>query len=173
MWAFLVTNWKYRLVVRRTGMKSDRVREKYFVLLTQSLAWIAAKSAAPEVGPTGSFWTAWTLKIEAASSSTSPLTNRRDVIFQKTHAPIRRLKTANGNLRARFAASVQRKASTDRPECRTVWSSDLRRSNKQDNPRQLTCNNTPALPSQLYTIYCQHDTERFSFQCVSMVQNQS
>jgi hypothetical protein len=51
---------------------------------------------------TGSFWTAWTLKMEAVSFSTSPLTNRH-VIFQKTFAQL--------DDWARFAASVQKSTS--------------------------------------------------------------
>jgi hypothetical protein len=59
--------------------------------------------ATPDI--TGSFWTAWTLKIEAVSSSTSPLTNRHDVIFQKTFTQL-------GDW-VRFGASVQKRASAE------------------------------------------------------------
>ena len=100
--------------------------------------------------------------MEAVSSSMSPLTNRHDVLFQKTFAQL--------DDWARFAPSVQKRTSAQNV---LLYYSGVtnRTTGQQNNPRQLTCN-TPAQPPHLYSIYI-HPQNCFSFQCVPIVQNQS
>jgi len=110
--------------------------------------------ATPDI--TGSFWTAWTLKMEAVSSSTSPLTNRHDVIFQKTIYTIRRM----GEIR-----SFRTKKSVG-----TDCSSLLQRSNKQDN-RTTRDNWHVRLQHKPHNSIVYTNIQNcFSFQCVPIVQ---